>query len=100
MTLDLRIRALRKERGLTLAELACQIGVSAPHLSEVERGKKNLNNHLLVRLADALEVKPQDLISGDQERDELTELLTTASDLSDQDLERLLAFAKALQNSV
>ena len=60
--LSIRIRKLRKERGWTIAQLAERVGVSQPHMSEVERGKKNLNNHLLVRIADALKVKPHELI--------------------------------------
>ena len=65
MELNLRIRELRTDKGLTLVELAEKVGVSTPHLSEVERGKKNLNNHLMVRIAAALGVSPEDLIAGD-----------------------------------
>jgi len=63
VSLNLNIRELRKAKGMTLAELASIVGVSIPHLSEVERGKKNLNNHLIERLAAALNVPPHTLIA-------------------------------------
>jgi transcriptional regulator with XRE-family HTH domain len=37
-SLGRRLRALRKERGLTLAQLGQQVGLSASYLSQIERG--------------------------------------------------------------
>jgi len=44
--------------------VAGRAGISVPHLSEIERGDKNLNNHLMERISAALGVRPQDLVSG------------------------------------
>lgn len=93
MNLVLRIRELRKARGLTIAQLAAMINVSVPHMSEVERGKKNLNNHLMTRIAAALNVRPQDLIA---ENDEITRLNSILGNLSPQDIDRVEAFALGL----
>jgi transcriptional regulator with XRE-family HTH domain len=93
--LPLRIRELRNERGMTLADLAGKVGVSAPHISEIERGKKNLNNHLLVRLAMALHVAPAELIQGDAGKD-ISEIMNDLSHLSPRDLDRVRDFARAL----
>lgn len=98
MDLHLRIRDIRKERDLTLAELAGKVGVSIPHLSEVERGKKNLNNHLLVRLAAALGVTPEDLIASDS-RSALAALHAELSSLDAEDRDRVRAFVAALRKS-
>jgi transcriptional regulator with XRE-family HTH domain len=41
--IKLRIRKLRQERGMTLAELSEMAGMSVPHLSDLETGKKRFN---------------------------------------------------------
>jgi transcriptional regulator with XRE-family HTH domain len=51
-----RIKALRKERGFSLAELARQTGVSEATLSRVENGQTLVSAHHLYRLAGALGV--------------------------------------------
>lgn len=96
MELNIRIRELRQARGMTLAQLAEQVNISVPHLSEIERGKKNLNNHLMTRLADALNVHPADLIAQD---DQARELIKIIDDLSEGDRQRILDFASALKAS-
>lgn len=98
MTLNIRIRALRKDKGLTLADLAEQVGVSTPHMSEVERGVKNLNNHLLIRIAEALDVEPSDLITS-EESDQLKRLTRQFSRLGPEDQDRVRSFVAALMQS-
>src|SRR5712692_1117438 len=53
------ISRLRELRGLTLRELANQVGVSAPFLSDVEHDRRNTDK--LDALAKELGVKPDDL---------------------------------------
>ena len=97
MTLNLNIREIRKAKGMTLDHLAGIIGVSVPHLSEVERGLKKVNNHLLERLSAALGVPIEALInSGGSKTSRLTAI---ASQLDDDSLERLEAFADALKDA-
>lgn len=71
------------------------VGVSAPHLSEVERGKKNVNNHLLERIAKALEVEEKDLLASEGEV-KWSDLLKTLEGLSEDDQARVAAFAEHL----
>lgn len=98
MALNLNIRTIRKQRGMTIAQLAEVIGVSTPHLSEVERGKKNVNNHLLLRLSDALGVAPEDLIATEDGREALR-LIRAVEQLSSEDRQRVEDFARALLQS-
>ncbi len=98
MALKLRIRELREDKGLSGKELAAIVGVSAPHLSEVERGKKNVNNHLLERIAEALEVEEKDLIASEAEA-KWSNLLKTLDELSSTDQARVVAFADSLKIS-
>lgn len=98
MTLKLRIREIREAKGHTLSYVAGQVGVSIPHLSDVERGKKNINNHLLTRIAAALRVEPRDLLGGSEDPDEM-ELTLLWGDMGEEDRLRLKEFARALHTS-
>ena len=51
-----RVRALRAERKLTIAELAAKASVSAGIISQIERGSANPSIKTLQRLCDALDV--------------------------------------------
>ena len=66
--LGARIQALRRDRGLTLQELAEAGAVSASMLSSVERGRKAPTIVLLARIADGLGVPLDELIAGDGRR--------------------------------
>lgn len=62
--LGARIQALRRDRGLTLHELAEAAAVSASMLSSVERGRKAPTIVVLARIADGLAVPLDQLIAG------------------------------------
>jgi len=53
-----RLRMARFERGLTLKEVAARCGMSATHISEVERGKTSPTIGALQRISEALEENP------------------------------------------
>lgn len=59
--LELRLKALCKERGLTLTELATKIGVSQPTISGFATGKIKPSFDSLEKLCDALNVSPAEL---------------------------------------
>ncbi|MDE0583516.1 helix-turn-helix domain-containing protein, partial [Planococcus sp. A6] len=52
------LKKLRKERKLTLKQLAQETGVSISFLSQVERGKSSVTLESLRKIADALHVDP------------------------------------------
>jgi len=52
--LGIRLRAVRKERGLTLKELERVSGFSSTHISEIERGKTSPTIGALIRISHAL----------------------------------------------
>jgi transcriptional regulator with XRE-family HTH domain len=64
-----RLRALRQERGTTLAELAEGTGISVSTLSRLESGKRRPTLELLLPLAGALEVALDDLVDAPQTGD-------------------------------
>ena len=55
-----RIRALREAEGLSLRDLADRSGVSAPMLSQVERGETSPTLSVAVRIAAGLELAADD----------------------------------------
>jgi len=61
-----RLRALRKERGLTLAQLGRQVGLSASYLSQVERGVTMPSLPKLTAMARALAVDVRDLFEDER----------------------------------
>ena len=56
-----RLRALRRERGLSLTQVASQIGISASFLSQVETGKVHPSVASLLSIANLLGVSLDDL---------------------------------------
>ncbi|MBO0803165.1 MAG: helix-turn-helix transcriptional regulator [Nocardiopsaceae bacterium] len=56
-----RLRALRAERGETLAETAERAGISPQYLSEVERGRKEPSSEMIAALAGSLGATLADL---------------------------------------
>ena len=63
------IRVYRKYRGMTMVELAKAAGISQPHLSDIENGKKTGSVDVLKRIAVALKVDLDDLVVWSQEDD-------------------------------
>jgi transcriptional regulator with XRE-family HTH domain len=56
------LRDLRKRRGLRLADLAEESGLSASFLSQVEGGRSDISVGRLMRIAQALHVRMTDLV--------------------------------------
>lgn len=57
-----RIKMLRVSRGLTLKDLEARGGISATHVSEIERGKASPTVGALGRIAQALGMRPATLV--------------------------------------
>jgi transcriptional regulator with XRE-family HTH domain len=59
------IRAWRKFRGLTAAQLSEMTGLQQSHISRLERGLAGYTQHSLETLASCLECTPADLLATD-----------------------------------
>ena len=74
------VRALHKNRKLTLAQLAASAGCSIGYLSEVERGTRTVSIKFLSGIADTLDVPLGWFFShGDQPDNEAGKLVRAAS---------------------
>lgn len=70
-SIGLKLKELRKERKLTLKNLAELTDVSISFLSQVERGKSSVTLESLKKIADALKVNPTVFFSDNSQADDL-----------------------------
>lgn len=103
MSLGHALRQLRKQKGLTLAELAKTTESYVGNLSRIERDMANPSLDLLYRIADALDYSVADIFLASGQRSaegddaSLTALNAIFASLLQQDRELLLDFARLLQ---
>ena len=57
-----RLLALRKDRGLTQMELAEKAGLADRTYADIERGTVNMRMSTLVKICEALNIRPNDLL--------------------------------------
>jgi transcriptional regulator with XRE-family HTH domain len=57
-----RIRKIRKSRKLSQEELAEKIGISTTHMSHIETGNTKMSLPVFVEIAEALEVRTDELL--------------------------------------
>ncbi len=61
-TIGERLARLRQERGISQQELAEQLGIAQPNVSDYERGILRLHGELIVRLTEIFRVSADDLL--------------------------------------
>lgn len=61
-----RIRKIRKARGLSQEQLAERIGISTTHMSHIETANTKLSLPVFVTIAEALDVRADDLLYDSQ----------------------------------
>ncbi len=64
ITLGNRISILRKQRGVTLEQLAYGMGISKGNLSDIENGKRDPRFSTLKSIADGLDISISQLLKG------------------------------------
>lgn len=57
----------REKRGLKQTEVAARLGLPASYLSKVENGTRRLDVIELVRIAEAMEIDPAEIVSALQD---------------------------------
>lgn len=67
-----KLEIIRKQKGLTQLELAERVGVTQPHISNMEKGDRDIDIEMLVRIAHALGVKAYELLPDDEQPESLT----------------------------
>ena len=85
----LRIRELRKARGLSQEALGEKGGFHYSYIGQIERGEKNISLQNIAKIAEALEVGIHQLFSFSYELESLTE--------SEQTIKEILTILKKLK---
>ena len=65
--LGMRIRFLRKQRNLSIEDLALEAGVNKNYLSDLERGMRNPSFKVLSKIATALKISISELTKAIEE---------------------------------
>lgn len=88
-----RIGALRREAGLTQAELAERLGLHGSYIGLLERGRKTPSLPTLERIAIYFDVELEDLVAKDAERfrtgRRLNQIQNLLAQVPEQDVDRL-----------
>lgn len=103
MSLQERVKQLRKEHGWSQGELAERVGGDPAQISRYENGRITPSADAVVKLAEVFDVSTDYLLVEDSPRrpfrgaeDALGERLGTIGELSPEDLTLLLGFLDAL----
>ena len=90
------VRRLRRNRGLTQARLAEQLGISAPYLNLIEHNQRNVTAELLLKLADMFGLELGELLNNDENRlfsdlmESLSDTLFDGHDVTNLDVRDLV----------
>jgi transcriptional regulator with XRE-family HTH domain len=95
--IGLRIKELRKHKGLSQEKVAEIMGISPKYLSNIERGKENPTLDTFIKLANALNIEVSDIFNYSHEKSskELRKLITDL--LKDGDENQVKLFARIAQ---
>jgi len=86
LTIGEYIKKIREEKNLSLNQLALYSGVSAAHLSRIERGLREPSPEILRKIAAALKVSYEELMKVAGYLDEKS-TITTVTDLENRQVE-------------
>jgi len=93
----LRIKELRKERGMRQEDLAHEAGISRSYLSELETGAKIANMRRVSQIATALECSVSDLMPEDAREQRIYRIIIALDGLPEDDWEAIERHALALK---
>ena len=101
-----RVRRLRRERGLTQARMAAQLGISTSYLNLIERSQRPVTVPFLLKLGQAFDIDLQRFAEDDegrvtaQLREVFGDPLFSRSQVSDQDIRDAAQASPALGDAV
>ena len=101
-----RVRRLRRERGLTQARMAAQLGISTSYLNLIERSQRPVTVPFLLKLGQAFDIDLQRFAEDDEGRvtarlrEVFGDPLFARSQVSDQDIRDAAQASPALGDAV
>lgn len=97
-----RIKKYRKQKGFTQAQLAEIIDISTIHMSHLETGSVAMSLECMIKVCNALEVSPDDLLIGEFELNNnatIKQLAEITKNLSSDENKLLIDFALLLEKT-
>ena len=97
-----RIKKYRKQKGFTQAQLAEIIDISTIHMSHLETGSVAMSLECMIKVCNALEVSPDDLLIGEFELNNnatIKQLAEITKNLSSDENKLLIDFAILLKKN-
>lgn len=100
-----RLKIAREWAGLSQAQVAKELGLHRPSVSELEAGRRRVSAEELTAFADLYQVSPEWLLSSDEEINipgnggEIELAARELSKLKPDDLKRIVSLLKALQRT-
>ena len=99
--LGMRIRNLRKKRGLSQEELASRSNLHTTYIGQVERGQKSVTIKNLEKIANALDYDLSDIFEAIGNRrvstsETLSEMITILQSVNEKDQEFILHLVKSM----
>ena len=99
-----RIRTLRNIKRWSQQDLGERADVNYKFLGEIERGQQNPSFHVLLKIADALEIELTELFRLEQETTNRKEIIEKMNEiiesLNDEDLRQVFLMLKIRKHSV
>ena len=98
-----KIRKIRRARGLSQETLAEKIGISTTHMSHIETGNTKLSLQVFVDIAEALEVRTDDLLydeSTNSRTSSLSEINSLLENCTTQQIKIIEDSIKAIKMSL
>lgn len=101
MIISERIFCVMEQKNITQLELSRRTGIATSNISDWKKKKTNPKADCLLSICDALEITPEQLLTGkgiDPEyKDADIRILKQIHSLGDEQYKRLMAYMKALQ---
>ena len=100
--IGVRIKAARARKGVTQGYIANLIGLSTPHISNIETGNTNLGLPTIIHLANVLDVSVDELLCDNIKRSEKifqNELADLLKDCSAQELHFITEIIKVVKKN-
>ena len=101
--IGMRLRSIRKKRGYTQEQLSERAGISAQHCSGIECGSAKVSLPALVRLCNAVEATPDELLMDSIEQVTPSfskKIAAVFSDCSTDEMYLMLSQAKNLKEGL
>ncbi|MCL2197567.1 MAG: helix-turn-helix transcriptional regulator [Defluviitaleaceae bacterium] len=101
--IGMRIRAVRLKRGYTQELVSERADVSPPHYSKIESGRTKLSLPCLVRICNALEITPDEILMDSVDNSTPTlikEVAAVFSGCTGDEIFHMLSVAQALKKSM